>query len=707
MTDLASSETLALKRARAVLDIIETINSGKPTEAIVLRINDILLPLIPFDRFTFGLQVWDQCYRVEDGRVKGASGTQIFGRPYPLEDAEISASLWAIAHRQSLLRGDISKEMRFEHDGRRVAEGMLSDLIVPILVDGKTVGTFNFTSRAPDVYSDDHLETAEAVASGIATVARVFDTLLSRSSLEEQVASRTAELEEANRQLKEEIAQRIHVEEELRDNAQLLRSTMEATEDGILVVGADDQVVLCNERFKELWQMPNHLFGSDSDKMLTFAKPQLKDPEAFAKRLEEIYSTDQEFVDTLHFKDGRVFERLSWPLLREGEVAGRVWSFRDVSKREQTQQEFVRLERLRALGELSAGVSHNLNNILTGILGPTQILEEVVEDEAIRRHLDIVSRASRRARDLVQRLHLYVRGLKDEVVSPVDVNHIVEEAFLTTRPRWRDEPEARGDEVRVVKRLSSLPAVMATVGGLHDTLVNLIMNAVDAMPKGGTITVRTMEAAGGVQLTFEDTGVGMDEETSARVFEPFFTTKRDVGSGLGLSTVYGTITGFDGRITVESTPGRGTTFTIWLPSTKESIEKGAAGGDRLDTRPGRVLIVDDDSEVRAAVRSLLRGRHEVDTVADGNSAVSSVQQKSYDAVLIDLGLPGRPGNAIVGEIKAIDPDVATVLITGWNLSNDDARIGLFDFHLAKPFSDLDDVYNTVARALQLTDSRRN
>ena len=188
-------------------------------------------------------------------------------------------------------------------------------------------------------------------------------------------------------------------------------------------------------------------------------------------------------------------ERYSWPLLREGKPVGRVWSFRDVTKREQTQLELVRLERLRALGELSAGISHNLNNILMGILGPTQILEEAIEDEGMLRHLDIVSRASRRARDLVQRLHLYVRGLKDEAVTPVDVNPIVEEALLTTRPRWRDEPEARGEAIRVVKRLSTVPAVAATVGGLHDAIVNL--NAADAMPLAGTLTICSDEIDGG------------------------------------------------------------------------------------------------------------------------------------------------------------------------------------------------------------------
>ncbi|MBK34015.1 MAG: hypothetical protein CME26_00610 [Gemmatimonadetes bacterium] len=398
-------------------------------------------------------------------------------------------------------------------------------------------------------------------------------------------------------------------------------------------------------------------------------------------------------------------ERCSWPLLREGKPVGRVWSFRDVTKREQTQLELVRLERLRALGELSAGISHNLNNILMGILGPTQILEEAIEDEGMLRHLDIVSRASRRARDLVQRLHLYVRGLKDEAVTPVDVNPIVEEALLTTRPRWRDEPEARGEASRVVKRLSTVPAVAATVGGLHDAIVNLILNAADAMPLAGTLTICSDEIDGG-RLTSEDTGVGMNPETASRVFEPFFTTKKDVGSGLGLSTVYGTITGFGSRVHADSEEGKGTTFTIWMPGTRAPVKRAERTDDRLETRGGRVLVVDDDQDVRASLLSLLRDGHEVDTASDGVSALTALREYRYDALMIDLGLPGNPGDAIVGEFKVLDPTVATILITAWNLQEEDERLRLFDFHLSKPFFDLDKVYNTVARAVDLTESRR-
>ena len=175
-------------------------------------------PLIPFDRFTFGLQAWGHLYCIEGTRVEKAPGIHIIKGQYPeptVDRDEVigeSASHWTVANCRPLIRSDISKEMCFEHDERRVAEGMLSDLIVPIVVDDQIVGTFNFTSRAPGVYTKEHLETAESVADGIATVARAFGTHLSRVYLEEQVAIWTEELGEANRQLKEEISQRTRAE---------------------------------------------------------------------------------------------------------------------------------------------------------------------------------------------------------------------------------------------------------------------------------------------------------------------------------------------------------------------------------------------------------------------------------------------------------------------------------------------------------------
>jgi len=241
---------------------------------------------------------------------------------------------------------------------------------------------------------------------------------------------------------------------------------------------------------------------------------------------------------------------------------------------------------------------------------------------------------------------------------------------------------------------------------LHDIFTNLIFNAVDAMPEGGRINIQTRMAADQVLITISDTGIGMDEETCRRIFEPFFTTKMDIGTGLGLSTVYNTVSRWGGGIEVDSSPARGTTFNLHFPACPEEVaeeeEKTAAV---LSIRRGKVMIVDDDESICLLLSRLLGERHEVEAVGDGRQALDLFAQDKYDAVMIDLGMSGISGDQLVKRIREIDPMVATVLITGWALPDADARVMSFDFRLEKPFGDLDEVEAVVARAIELHDER--
>ena len=239
--------------------------------------------------------------------------------------------------------------------------------------------------------------------------------------------------------------------------------------------------------------------------------------------------------------------------------------FLDIVERRQAERELIRLERLRAVGQLSAGVSHNLNNILTSVLGPAQLLKRHTDDPALLGEIDRIIASGKRARDLVHQLHLSVRTREEESLQPVSVNTVVQQAVQAARPRWKDEPEADGVTIDVVADLGDVAPIRGGEAGLYDILTNLIFNAVDAMPSGGTITIRTETVADEVRVAFSDTGIGMDEETRTQVFEPFFTTKMDLGTGLGLATVYNTVTGWGGAIAVASSPGQGTTFTLSLP----------------------------------------------------------------------------------------------------------------------------------------------
>jgi len=374
---------------------------------------------------------------------------------------------------------------------------------------------------------------------------------------------------------------------------------------------------------------------------------------------------------------------------------------RDITERKQLEQEMLRLERLRAVGELAAGVSHNLNNMLVSVLGPAQLLKRKTDDPELLGEADHIIAGARRARDLVQRLNRAVRDEEESELVPVPIHPVIQDAIQAARPRWKDESEAQGITIEVVSQLEEVPDIRGTGTGLHDILLNLLFNAVDAIPEGGTITLATQEVDEGVQLTVRDTGIGMDEETRKRVFEPFFTTKQDVGSGLGLSTVHGTVTRWGGRIEVESEPGQGTTFMLWFPAWGrwEVPSQEAAATERLPVRPGRLLIVEDDEGTCRLLDRLLSETHEVETVLNGREALERFAPGRYDAVLIDLAMPGMPGDQVAREMHQIDPSVVTVLITGWDVRPDDPRLWTFDYQLQKPFKDLDEVETVVAQAI--------
>ena len=260
--------------------------------------------------------------------------------------------------------------------------------------------------------------------------------------------------------------------------------------------------------------------------------------------------------------------------------------------------------------------------------------------------------------------------------------------------------ESLGVAIEILTQLTTVSDIRATQSGLHDILSNLILNAVDALPDGGTITIATSESNGRVIIQVGDTGSGMDEETRRRVFEPFFTTKMDVGTGLGLFTVHGEINGWEGSIDLTSTQGKGTTFTIelpaWLAPQTEPPHNGDAG--RLH------LVIDDEDIVRDVVFHELSDHHHVSIKTNPVDALKDFENKNYHIAFIDLGLSGTPGNVLAQKFKEKNPTVVTIIMTGWMLDEDDSRFDPFDFRLQKPL-EINDLHRTLELAIQLHKTR--
>lgn len=345
-------------------------------------------------------------------------------------------------------------------------------------------------------------------------------------------------------------------------------------------------------------------------------------------------------------------------------------------------QEIIQQERLRALEEMAQGVAHNFNNVLVGVLGYAQIIELQCKDEKILECAEKISNNALRAKELVQKLNRSVREAGSQPLDRVTTLHtIVREAIKATQPQWQDSAAARGVKIDIQELLEEVPPIKGNPVELHHVLSHLITNASDALPNGGTITLSTKALKDQVAICVCDDGVGMDAETQKRIFEPFFTTKQDVGSGLGLSMAYRTVNRWGGRIEVKSTPEKGSAFTLWLPIWQDGLPENK----NLDTpRPPRILVVDDEEAVFDVLKTAL-AEYDLTPFEEAERALGLFEVGFYDVALLDLKLPGMSGDVLSIKLKEIEPNLVTILMTGWDVMGDDDVIKAFDYHITKPF----------------------
>jgi len=347
------------------------------------------------------------------------------------------------------------------------------------------------------------------------------------------------------------------------------------------------------------------------------------------------------------------------------------------------QETLVRGATLRAVGELAAGAAHHLNNLMAVVLGRTQLLLMKNPDTATTASLRSIERAAADAADTVVRIQGFSRTTKQGEAAPLELNAVVQEAIEFTRSRWQDEAQLRGAPIEVVFDPGALPRVSGRAAEIREVLTNLILNAVDALPSGGRIAVRTRDEAGRAVVSVSDSGVGMPEVVKRRAFEPFFTTKGVKRTGLGLAVAYGSVRRHGGQIEVESQEGRGTTVTFWLPSGENA--KSAAGASQPDT-VGSILVIDDEADVRELVADVLTGRgHAITVAAGGREGLARFETGRYDLVITDLGMPDLNGWEVARAIKASRADLPVLLLTGWADAVDPADALRVNGVIKKPF----------------------
>ena len=344
----------------------------------------------------------------------------------------------------------------------------------------------------------------------------------------------------------------------------------------------------------------------------------------------------------------------------------------DVSERVQAQEALVRAEKLQALGQMAGDIAHNFNNILVGIRGYTDMaLLDLVEDMTmIRSDLEHVLSGANDAAEAVRKLQALYRQADDTSdFAPLQVDDIVSETLALTQPRWKDQAQAQGISIKVHTNLTTPLPILGNASELRRVVTNLVVNAIEAMPDGGTLTIATGQKGDHIFVTVGDTGVGMDERTQEQVFEPFFTTKSNA-TGLGLTISRSIVERHRGEITVESILDKETVFTIRMPISQvpgHPLGQQVEMVEETGTQPIlRVLAVDDEKAACNLMKRFLEyEKYAVVTAHSGQEAIAALEKGRFDLIISDLGMPDISGKQVVHRAYELYPEMPIVVSTGW------------------------------------------
>jgi PAS domain S-box-containing protein len=464
------------------------------------------------------------------------------------------------------------------------------------------------------------------------------------------------------------------------------------------------------------------IFGVDAEGRITFINPAaaailgLRARSVVGKRLGEVVQhlatdgtrlPDAESPLLAPLRDGKpehaadqIFGRMdgsyvpvdyvSTPMVERDQLTGVVVSFNDITARHRseaalqqshrmledtlqqlkaTQQHMLQQERLRAMGQMASGIAHDFNNSLSPIVGFAELLMKnpTLPAETTKTYAQLINTAALDAASVIRRLRELYRDRSEGVIGdPVDLRRCIEEVVALTQPRWKNQALGQGIAIRIETRVEDVPKFAGDPAGIREMLANLIFNAVDAMPRGGTITVRARRDGAGIRLEVSDTGTGMSEEVRQHCLEPFFTTKGQQGTGLGLSLVHTTVQRHGGTLTIESEEGRGTTFIVRVPLADQPAVHAAAADSPGSIRSLHILLVDDDPLVRTSVVAQLNSQsHIVETATNGRDGLDRFSASRFDLVVTDRAMPEMGGDQLAATIEQLSPDMPVIMLTGF------------------------------------------
>ena len=664
-------------------------------------------------------RLWEYPGEGETLRLVGDSGFQDpeGGQAFRLRLGEGLVGISART-RQPVISSAVTRDPRFLDQAWAESKGLVASIVLPLLHGERVTGFLSIFTRAPHDFIAEEVELLRSFAAQAAIA-----TENARLYQQEQV--RRKELE-AVRSVSEEITREM-------DLTALLRLILERAVE--LADGDTGVLYLWSEDTQRLIPKNGHGYGE------WVAEVRLRLEEGVsgtvAARRQGLIVNDfrsSPYATPLWLGRSRQVAALSEPLLYRDRLVGVITISREDSRCpftaedqrllrlfvtqaaiaienarlfaelnesyaqvQQAQEELVRSEKLRGLGQMAAGIAHDLNNMLAAILGQVELLKLRGAPPDVRDGLATLETAASDGAQVVHRLQDFARQRAASPLAPMDLAPAVHEALEITRPRWQDELQQRGKTIAIHAALGDLPLILGHAPEIREVLTNLIFNAVDAMPDGGRLTLAGAATLSGVTLTLTDTGVGMAEDVRQKIFEPFFTTKGVRGTGLGLAVVYSILERHGGRVAVASAPGQGTTVTLTFQASAAGL---AAPAVAPPLRPAsrRLLLIDDEPLVRTILGSLLRAMgHTVTEAASGADGLATLAAHPVDCVLTDLGMPEMTGWDVARAVRAQHPLLPIVLLTGWGeqAPGDVAEMPLADRVLGKPVR-LEELLDTIA-----------
>ena len=472
-----------------------------------------------------------------------------------------------------------------------------------------------------------------------------------------------------------------------REHQSLLTNILESARESIYAVDTDGNFKWCNTAtLKGLGYQRSNFIGRPLLSMVYEADRDLvlEKLDAALKGVPQTYEM-RYFSHDGQLRHARVDNS---PIVVEGRTTGVLGIARDITEQKEERERAARADKLRALGQLASGVAHDFNNSLAAILGRAQLLRRQVDDPALVRNLDIIQTAAEDAAATVRRIQTFARKSPVKEFELVDVAGLLNDAIEITRTRWQNEARIRGLDYEVKLDTEQGHFTYGSASELREVFVNMIVNAVDAMPRGGRLLVSCHRKDGRLQLQFRDNGMGMLEDVRQKIFEPFFSTKGAHGTGLGLSVSYSIIERHSGSISVVSEPGNGTIFSIDLPPVIANASSEDHSTPVSEATKLKILVVDDEEAVRETLAEMLVAfNHTVELAGSAQEAVEKMRTGDFDFVFTDLTMPEIDGWETARMIRKDWPAVRIVLVTGYgpNTTPPPNEEGLVDAIIGKPF----------------------